>query len=252
VLRNIVRLMGYALAAEDGEIGRCHDFLFDDRYWTVRYMVADTGTWLPGRKVLVSPIALGEPDWDAERFPVKLTRKKIEDSPPLEKDAPVSRQYEIKWFNYYGWPYYWVGEGLWGIDPYPHTLYGETGDESQEKEFEPEKSHVRSVKEVTGYHIEASDGKIGHVEDFLVDEQAWSLRYLVVDTRNWLPGRKVLVKPSWVNSVDWADRRVSIALTIESIKNSPEYDPAVPLTPDYESRLHAHYNLPIEQGFGPL
>jgi len=252
VLRNISKLMGYALASDDGEIGRCHDFLFDDRYWTVRYMVADTGKWLPGRKVLVSPIALGEPNWEAERFPVKLTRKKIEESPPLEKDAPVSRQYEIKWFNYYGWPYYWVGAGLWGIDPYPHTLYGKTGDKAREKGIEPEKSHLRSVKEVTGYHIEASDGEIGHVEDFLVDEQAWSFRYLVVDTGNWLPGRKVLVKPSWVNSVDWIDRRVKIDLTSEGIKNSPEYDPAVPLTSDYESRLEAHYNLPIEKGFGPL
>ena len=252
MLRNISKLMGYALASDDGEIGRCHDFLFDDRYWTVRYMVADTGKWLPGRKVLVSPIALGEPNWEAERFPVKLTRKKIEESPPLEKDAPVSRQYEIKWFNYYGWPYYWVGAGLWGIDPYPHTLYGKTGDKAREKGIEPEKSHLRSVKEVTGYHIEASDGEIGHVEDFLVDEQAWSFRYLVVDTGNWLPGRKVLVKPSWVNSVDWIDRRVKIDLTSEGIKNSPEYDPAVPLTSDYESRLEAHYNLPIEKGFGPL
>jgi hypothetical protein len=214
MLRSVNEIINYVIEAEDGEIGRCKDFLFDDLHWAIGYMVADTRKGLPGRKVLVSPIALGEPDWQSGRFPVMLTRRQIEESPPLDEDQPVSRQYETRWFDYFGWPYYWYGGGLWAADPYPAALYAKIRADLEGQEPRPEESHVRSLKEVTGYHIQPSDGEIGHVEDFIVEEQPWVIRYIVVDTKNVLPGRKVLVSPGWIDSVDWGGGNVGVKLTV--------------------------------------
>lgn len=253
MLRNVKELYNYGLEAEDGEIGRCKDFLFDDKLWTIRYMVADTGKWLPGRKVLISPISLGEPNWDSRLFPVRLTKKKIQEAPGLDDDAPVSRQHEIRWTQYYGWPYYWQGAGVWGTADYPNALFIQKELEAaSEKISGAVDTHLRSSREDTGYHIQATDGEIGHVEDFILDDETWTIRYMVVNTRNWLPGRKVLVAPAWINSIDWAESKVSVSMTKEQVKNSPEYDASIPLTPEYEAGLSEHYGLPIERGIGPL
>ncbi len=241
MFRSINGLKGFVIATIDGEIGQCKDFLFDDRHWAIRYMVADTGKWLPGRKVLVSPIALRKPDWEARRFPVQLTRQEIEDSPPLDKDAPVSRQYESSWFDYYGWPYYWFGGGMWGATPYPTALFLKRLRKAVEKGLEPEESHLRSVNEVTGYQILSKDGKVGHAEDFLVEEEAWVLRYIVINIHNGLPHRKVLVAPTWVTWVDWVSMQIRIELTTEAFRNMLEYDPSVPIDRRHEGRLHEQH-----------
>jgi hypothetical protein len=230
--------------AEDGEIGRCKDFLFDDKKWTIRYLVADTRKWLPGRKVLISPMSLSEPDWRTHRFQVELTRRQIEDSPPLDDDAPVARQYEILYNKFFGTPAYWGGSNIWGSHPNPFLLRKKQ--DQLATDFEnPEESHLRSVKEVTEYHIQATDDEIGHVEDFVVDDKTWVLRYVVVDTRNWLPGRKVLVSSQWTVAVDWTKKKLRVKLTTDSIKNSPEYDPLDSITRDYETKLQAHYGWPL-------
>ncbi len=243
MLRNVNEMLNDVLSAEDGEIGRCQDFLFDDEKWTIRYMVADTRKWLPGRKVLISPISLGEPDWKTRRFAVELTRRQIKDCPPLEEDAPVSRQYEMIFGKYYATTPYWGGADIWGGFPTPALL--RVRQDQLATDFEgPEENHLRSVKESTGYHIQATDGQIGHVEEFVVEDDTWTLRYVVVDTRNWLPGRKVLVSPQWVREVDWADRKFRVDLTTATIKNSPEYDSLSPISRDYERALHDHYRLP--------
>lgn len=253
MFNNLNEIIGNVIEAEDGQIGRCKDFLFDDERWTIRYMVADTAKWLPGRKVLISPISLGEPDWSSRLFHVKLTKEQIEDSPPIDSDAPVSRQHEIKWFDYYGYSYYWGGTGVWGTAPYPGLLFSRN---KEDKQMVPDTDKgnpcLRSAAEVIGYHIQATDDEIGHVEDFILDNETWTIRYMVVDTRNWLPGRKILVAPTWINSIDWAERKVSVAMTREQVKNSPEYDSSLPLTPEYEVSLSEHYGLPIEQGMGTL
>ena len=245
MLRSVKELYNYVLEVEDGEIGRCKDFLFDDEHWTIRYMVADTGKWLPGKKVLVSPISLGEPDWGSRLFPVRLTKKRIEDAPGLDEDAPVSREYEMKWLDHYGWSYYWFGGGLWGFGANPTGLYVK-GEKQRitDDDKEPEKSHLRSSIEVTGYHIQATDDEIGHVEDFIFYDETWTIRYMVVDTRNWLPGRKVLVTPDWIDSVDWEESKVRVDLTSEEVKNSPEYDPSAPVNREYELRLYDFYGRP--------
>jgi len=244
MLRSLKELKNYALEAKDGKIGRCKDFLFDDEHWTIRYMVADTGKFLPGRKVLISPISIGSPEWIRQVFPVRLTKEWIKNAPGLDQDAPVSRQYEIDLSQFYGWNYYWHGTYPWGIAAYPGALYDKPL--VQEGVLEPDSgdNHLRSVNEVRGYHIQAKDNDIGHVEDFIMDDESWAMRYMVVDTLNWLPGRKVLVAPMWITAVSWADRKVSVDLSREQIKECPEYDPAIPVNREYEEQLYDFYGRP--------
>jgi hypothetical protein len=216
------------LEAKDGEIGRCEDFLFDDLLWVIRYMVADTGRWLPGRKVLISPLELERPDWMGRHFPVKLTRQQVKDSPPLETCAPVSMQHARRLFEHYGWAC-------------PSELSAQKDEGSSHENAGSEAIHLRSVKEVTGYHISAADGDIGHVEDLIVDESTWKLHYVVADTRNWLPGRKVLIPPVWATLVDWGKQEMGIDLARNVIKESPEYHSSVLVSREYELNLHKYY-----------
>jgi hypothetical protein len=222
VLRSAIQTFGYRLQATDGDFGTVRDLLFDDRLWTVRYLVADTGTWLRGRQVLISPAALGQPDWKASRFPVSLTMEQIERSPAVGDDQPVSREFEMALHQHYGWSLYWGESPSATADPAPDR-------------------HLRSLRELTGYRIEARDGKIGHIDDAVLDDHVFSLPYVVVDTRQWLAGRKVLVSPTWVREIRWPDHRVAVELTREEIEGSPGYDPSTPLDRAYEQQLHDHY-----------
>ncbi|MGD9329869.1 MAG: PRC-barrel domain-containing protein [Desulfobacterales bacterium] len=241
MLLNVSSIRKCDLMASDGVIGKCKDFLFDDGQWTIRYMVADTARWLPGRKVLISPLSLGSPLWP-DQLPVNLTKEQIKESPPLDEDAPVSREYEIRWADHYQYPYYWPHGDLWGIRHYGPAVPSAHASERIE---DAQGTNLRSAKEVTGYHIEARDGGIGHVEDFIVDDTMWSIRYLVIDTRNWLPGRKVLVAAPWVDHIRWADETVHVTMDKEQIENSPPYDPKQPVNLGYEARLYDYYGRPV-------
>jgi hypothetical protein len=177
-----------------------------------------------------------------------MNKERVENSPGIDTDRPVSRQQETEYYNYYGYPYYWSGPYVWGPVPYP--VYppvppaGTPGSVEQEVahgQRHEDDVHLRCTHEVTNYYIEASDGEIGHVEDFLIDDESWTVRYVVIDTRNWWPGKKVLISPEWIRSVSWSDLRVYVRLSRDKIKNAPEYDPSLPLTRDYETRLHTHY-----------
>jgi hypothetical protein len=241
MFRQISDLKNYVLAARDGEIGRCKDFLFDDRTWVVRYMVADTRKWLPGRKVLISPVSLGTPNWDKSLFPVNLTKKQVEESPPLEEDQPVSQRYEETFLSYYHYPYYWAEPLGYQAVPTPGVI-PVTREERPEEQKIPERAvHLHSAGEVTGYYIQAKDEEIGHVEEFLLDDSAWAIRYIVVDTTNWLPGRKVLVATDWFQDVSWPQRKVYVDLARQEIKESPEYRPGM-MNRDYEEKLFRHFN----------
>lgn len=246
MLRNTNEIIGYKLAAADGVFGKVKDFLFDEDQWTVRYMVADAGPWLVGKKVLVSPLSLGDPDWRSGTLSVRLTRDQVKAAPDLDEDAPVSREYEKRWFDTYAWPYYWGGAGVWAGGMYPNYVSSrQRSGEAFGEEPESQSQVLRSAKEVDGYHIRATDGDIGHVEDFILDDETWTLRYMVVDTRNWLPGKKVLLAPRWVDSIGWADRTVSVDLTRDLVKNSPKYDPTMPINREYEERLYDFYGRPV-------
>ncbi len=258
MLRRVSNFPGREIHATDGGIGSVRQFYFDDEAWAIRYLVVDTGKWLIGRHVLISPISLGKTEWDAGVFNVSLTKDQIEHSPDIDTEKPVSRQHEADYLDYYGYPYYWYGGGLWGPRAYPAELgMGfpvragiATGDRqsvaksqgtSAKDQGDP---HLRSTKEVIGYYIQAQDGDIGHVEDFIIDDETWQIRYIVVDTVNWWPGKKVLVSPQWIERLDWAQSKVYVDLRRETIKSAPEFDRSAPISREYEARLYRHYGRP--------
>lgn len=251
ILRNAKQLEGHALEAQDGLIGQVKDFYFDDHQWHIRYVVVETGAWLQSRRVLISPVALRDYDGTSEVFPVNLTKEQVRTSPAIDTDKPVSRQHEEALQQHYGWPGYW--EGIFGagglaapitVQPTPEetTEPGPTdGLQPLKKRGDP---FLRSVNDTIGHHIEASDGAIGHAEDFLLDDEHWLIRYLVVDTRNWWPGKKVIVAPAWILDVSWEKKRVVVNLTRDMIRQSPPFEPTMPWNEDYATALHEHYGRP--------
>jgi hypothetical protein len=240
MLNKVGTLTGYKLESRDGEIGKVKEFYFDDRHWAIRYLVADTGNWLTGRQVLISPYALVAVVPEDHRIQINLTKKQIEDSPSLDKDKPVSRQFEQAYYGYHGWPTYWGGSCMWGSYPYIVRDPEKWRELNQGgKAWDP---HLRSTDGVSGHHIQALDGEIGHIADFIIDDGTWAIRYLIIDTHNWWPGKKVLVSPQWIENVSWGERKVFVNLSRDAIKRSPEYTEESLLTRDYEIGLHRHYN----------
>jgi hypothetical protein len=243
MLHNTNDILDFSIHATDGLIGQVKDFYFDDATWVIRYFVVDTGGWLETDKVLISPIALGRPDWVAKALPVSLTREQVRNSPDIDTEQPVSRQQEILYLEYYGFPTYWGGLGLWGGGPFPNLLTSSNAGldsnwdiaESQEEKNDAlaeaarhrdDDPNLRSCKSVTNYHILATDGDIGHLEGLLVDARTWAIRYLVIDTSNWWLGHKVIVAPQSVDSVSWADATVYVKLTRQAVKDAPPYEPS--------------------------
>lgn len=235
----VTALLDLNVVASDGDIGTVDDVLFEDASWTIRYLVVDTGKWLTGRKVLLSPVAVRDAAWGQRLLNVRLTREQVRDSPDIATDKPVSRQHERAYFDYYGYPYYWAGPLRWGAVPFPPVRDSENADvrasepnvPTADGERLPADPHLRSAKAVIGYHVEAIDGAIGHVEDFLYDEQDWSIAALEIDTRNWLPGRHVMVPTERVEEVRWNDRRVKIGLTQDAVRQSAALRPQEIFTP---------------------
>lgn len=238
-------LIGSGIRAKDGEVGSISDLLFDETNWAVRWVVVDTGTWLTGRRVLLPPSCFGAPGGVTLEYTVDLTRKQVEESPEIGFDAPVSRQLESRVYGHYGWTPYWnLGYAPPLAVPGVLPMTGQpapTPDQREEPSGDP---HLRSTLEVTGYYVHATDGDIGHVEEFLVDDEPWTIRYVVVDTANWWPARKVLLSPRWFREIDWATQKVDVTVTREQVKASPDYDPSTLLQREHEARLHAHYGVP--------
>ncbi|MFA6504801.1 MAG: PRC-barrel domain-containing protein [Treponemataceae bacterium] len=233
-------LEGYTLDSFDGEIGKVKDFYFDDKHWTIRYLIADTGNWISGRQVLISPHALGPASIKEQHIVVDLTKKQIEESPPLESDKPVSKQFEEAYYEYYNWPAYWSGTFLWGAYPnISHTPAQAKKIAQIERTWDP---NLRSIRSVTGHVIEATNGTIGRVDDFLVDDETWVIRYLIVDTQEWWLGKKVLVSPRWIDKISWEESKVVVSLSLEAIRQSPEYIEGEPVTREYETGLYQHYD----------
>ncbi len=243
MLRRARDLERFKVRATDGEIGDVDEFFFDDETWTLRYLVVETGSWLNKRRVLIAPEAFGSPDWPVRELPVALTREQVKDSPPIDTDKPVWRQHEISYRNHFGWPLYWTPAPGFA----PSTVIVTAQFRQQQQESEPDTAvedgdpHLRSSRAVTGYHVEARDGAVGHVEDFLIDDETWAIRYIIIDTHNWLPGKHVLMGPEWVQQIDWAAAKLRVAVERDQIKRAPEFDGSAPVGRDYEEALHAHY-----------
>jgi hypothetical protein len=232
-------MQSYRLHATDGEIGKIDDLYFDDNAWVIRYMVADTGAWLEHRRVLISPISVRSVNWETSEVYIALTRDQVKDAPDIDIHNPISRENELSFHRYYGWPFYWSGEGLWGGAMAPGALYGvpfvePMPDLGKEAEGAPPieagketttDTHLHSTSQITGYGIQARDGQVGHLSDFLIDDESWRINYMVINTSNWWSGKKVILPPTWVKQINWVDGRITVDLKRETIKNSPELDP---------------------------
>jgi sporulation protein YlmC with PRC-barrel domain len=224
-------MKGAAIIARDGAIGEVEDVYFDDEKWTARYLVVKAGALLSRRDVLVSPISIEKVDEANNRVIVNLTRDQVKSSPDIDTQKPVSRQHETAFMDYYGYPYYWGGPYLWGDSAFPATLAMPPAVESQmaaaaARRRESEDSydeHLRSVNEVRGYHIEAADGEIGHVDDFVIDDRDWAIRSIVIKTGGWLLGRKTLVSPQSIEGISWTESKMFVNLTRDQIAGGPEY-----------------------------
>jgi len=251
MLWNASAIKGYAIEANDGRLGTVSDFLFDDASWLVRWLVVDTGKWLSGRKVLLPPTVLGHVDQKHEAFSVRLSMHEIKDSPDIASDLPVSRQMESNLYDYYGWNPYWNSGlymggymgGYWGgmttpLRPSEARQREERRASAQRDDDDP---HLRSIAGITGYHIHALDGEIGHVEDMFVEDADWSIHYLLVDTKNWWPGKKVLISPRSTQTIDWSRKLVNLNVDREKVRNSPAYDPATAIDRPYDRHFHNYY-----------
>ncbi len=245
LLRNAKQLESHSLRARDGVIGQVNDFYFDDRYWRIHYCVVKTGQWLQSRRVLISPEVIGTYDPILKEFPVNLTTEQVHKSPEADGDTLVSRQYEETLRTYYGWRGYQDGFfGAGGHAPPMMVPALEAGRIEPERSDSERPSMLRrnlcSANDTIDYRIEAIDGVIGHVEDFLIDDEDWLVRYLVVDTRNWWPGKRVIVAPAWIRDVSWEKSRVIVDLTRDAIKAGPPYQPTMPWGEDCATQLHEH------------
>jgi len=232
--QSIKQLYGNKLGATDGEIGHVKDVYFDDRNWAVRYLIADTGTWLTDRKVLIAPHALGKLYQAGKLLLVNLTRKQIEDSPAIEMHRPVSRQFEEEYYRYYGWPYYWLGDGVWGMSGVPMIeVPSKTSQNDANNIIGPRKenadAHLRSAEAVMGYNLQSSTGNVGHVIDFIMNDQNWLIENLVVRIGHRLSGKEVLVGTKSALRISYPDSTVYVSLTKEDIEQgtAPVLAPAL-------------------------
>ncbi|MBD3233610.1 MAG: PRC-barrel domain containing protein [candidate division Zixibacteria bacterium] len=228
--RSTKNLQGHKLKAIDGKIGKVETFYFDDVTWTIRYVVADTGKWLPGKLVLLSTEAFEKPDWNEEELPVSLTKDQIENSPDVSQNEPVSRQKETEVLNYYETPIYWMSPkprdaGL------PDTP-AKTDPEKKAQEFdmlqqEEEKGdiHLRDTAELIGYRIRTEDSEFGSVEDIIIDDGSWEIVQLVIDTAgSKLEGKKVIITPEHIKTVNWVEATIITGLTTKELKENPEFE----------------------------
>lgn len=257
MFERLKELKGYTIQATDGEIGKIDDFYFDDNEWTIRYAVVDTGGWLSGRKVLLTPDVLGRPIKNGKIYPVNLTRQQVKDSPNINTERPVSRQEEESLFGYYNWPPYWpegmgpaIPTGNPAIPAVPVTGtmnpgINRTDSGVNEMDVLPEEQRynpfLRSFNEVAGYHINAEDGHAGKVEDFIVEDEKWNILYMIVEPGGLFSSKRVLLAPSWVQKVSLEDKRLDVALKADTIKNSPDFDPTLPLDADFQTQVNTHY-----------
>lgn len=224
MLQNIKELYGDKLAASDGNIGHVKDFYFDDKRWVIRYLVVDTGNWLSDRQVLISPHAFGSWDRDKKILAIKLTRKQIEDSPPIDSHRPVSRQSEHDYYQHYGWPAYWEGGGMWGIagfpvdDPSPTPKIRTHHGHNQRDDL-----HLRSTNALTRYEICATDGAIGTLRSFMVDDKSWAISELVVETGHWLSGKEILIRPGKIERISYEESKVYVNLRKAEIEQTANH-----------------------------
>jgi hypothetical protein len=221
MLTDINKFYGKKLAAKDGLIGHVRDFYFDDRSWALLYVVADTGSWLPGRQVLLSPHAFANFDENEKRLAVMLHIKQIEDSPSIDEHKPVSRQFEEEYYRYYAWPTYWQGPQMWGMGG-SAIVVPPPGIASEYVHHTGSEAHLRSTKALNGYKVEATDGTIGHIVGFMMDTKGWAIRDLVIATDPWYLAREAVISLNTVARISYEESKIFVKLTKAQVQKLGE------------------------------
>lgn len=256
MLHTLNDLQNLSIHASDGDIGLTKDFYFDDKHWVIRYLVVETGSWLSSKKILLSPISIKEFNQEQKTLAVTISREQVKNSPDIDSEKPVSRQHEVDHMEYYGYSQYWGNTGIWGSEPSPNMMA--TGYYSVAPKPDnldnPEMSadveaalsrdndhHLRSSHAVAGYHLDAIDGELGHLQGMLIDIDTWAIRYLIINTSNWWLGHLVLIAPKWIKEVSWPTSKIYVDMTQQQVKDAPTYDPSVPFDLEHEQNLHTHY-----------
>jgi hypothetical protein len=256
MLHTINDLKNLAIHASDGDIGLTKDFYFDDKQWAIRYLVVETGSWLFSKRILLSPISIKELNQENKTLTVSISRSQVKNSPDIDSEKPVSRQYEVDYMGYYGYPHYWGNTGLWGSYPSPYMMApGYYSVAPQPDDFDApdmfadvnaalsrdKDHHLRSSDAVTGYHLDAIDGELGHLQGMLIDIDTWAIRYLIINTSNWWLGHLVLIAPKWIKEVSWPTSKIYVDMTQQQVKDAPTFDPSVPFSLEHEQSLQTHY-----------
>lgn len=215
MLRSLKDMEGCTVQAEDGVMGKVVNLLLEEDRWVTRFLVVLTGAYLHGRKVLVSPSALHEGDGATHRFHLASTLDQIRTHPGDAPDKRLSR---------------------------PPAFRGSAPGEDPERR--DSELPLRSAQVIRGFQVRGKEDSVGHVEDFILDDKTWEIRYLVVDTRNWWSGKMVLVSPQWASGINWEASTLYFSLDRAQIRTCPEWDPATGISRAYEERLHHHYRRP--------
>lgn len=222
------KVTGAAVRGVDGDIGTLEDFYFEEDRWTIRYLLIDTGKWFSGKRVLISPMSV--PDgWGRDGVRLTLTKDQVWNSPEI-KEGELSREGEDQVLMYYGYPDYWGAASIWGNFDSPTALVARAAPAAKgtttavKNRIDPEARHLRSIKKSTGYHLHARDGEIGHVDDFLIGQESWRIRYLLVDTSNWIGGRSVIVSPELVEGIDKERNLLHVGAERKMIQEAPEFE----------------------------
>jgi sporulation protein YlmC with PRC-barrel domain len=229
MLRQMETLKSYEVIGKDGELGKLDDFLIDDAEWTVRELVVRSGSWLAGRRVVILPHSVIGIDTEEKAVGVSLTRQQIEDAPvaPLDADNLLARHFESVLYDYYAFPYYWMGPYLWGYSILPNGVAeAEVGGgkaEEIKRLRESQIRHVRSFQVANGFSIRCRDGAMGDVEDMIFDDKSWSVSYLVVDTSKYLFGKNVLVPPEAIKEVNWLEATIYLDMTKAEVEARPKF-----------------------------
>jgi hypothetical protein len=239
MLRSVKHLTGFTITAVDGEIGKVKDIYFDDLTWKVRYFVVETGNWLVGRKVLLSPVALHTADMDGKTFPTNLTKAQVKSSPDIDADKPVSVQQEEELHRHYLWPQQREGGlgfmttgmvgGVIAPDiPIEERIERGTDSDSKVEDELPEfeiagDKHLRSFDASAGYTVHANDGEYGAVNDFLIEDTLWTIPYVVIKAGNLFSNKKVLRPTSSIEKIEWTNSSVYISHSVDFLKHLPEF-----------------------------
>jgi uncharacterized protein YrrD len=230
---NTNSLLGFSLSATDGEVGRIEEIYFDDRNWAIRYLVVKTVQWFSGRNVLISPHAFDRSRWVAETFPVNLTKKQILDSPDVDTDKPLSSKHTAALNEYYLWQPF-IDNGFYA----PVHCDAPTLSEDAETNIPTDDSfHLRSTRQTKGFRVHATDGEIGYVSDFIVNDEDWKLGYLVVATKSIFRDQNMLISVRDIMETKWAKRDIYLDISVKAVEQSKTFDGFTVVDPELISTV---------------